>query len=636
MNHTERTVSELASLFRMLQVMPDADSVGKVYQMLLAFCTTWRTIGFERAWLMRVDVREASVRGHLAAEQRLVSNDVDEAQRSQASFEALAKSVFDNYEQIDSSDVTLRARSFSVPLDWHRSAVVKTVHSGYPVLADRKLSEYATDPFFDFFGSTCYIAVPVKLSSGVAAVLAADNGQTDRKIHIEDVSLVYSLAQQAAIAVERLVESADNKRKFRVLGKLQDILSNARTPEALSEGLTLALSMVGRAAGGSGCFIKDLVRQKTLHVKAVDEYSVDAGETDISIGESFEEILDRVAGAMKPIGGDRGHPLLNEVAAESVEFFYATPLAVLGEGLGALAVYVEGLDGRRRGPRLETRNRVFLDVCAGIIAQRLLALHKTQLVERSDAMLDEVQANLVREKDTARAGRRAMESLETLAAEVESLKSVILSRAPDHERIEKARVLIADLDEKMALHRSELAATRSPLRMVDLFATVGEIVDEWKPKVSDLGVELSVHIPPDGPRLLMNRRSIEQAVRNILSALGSCVRDGDRVMVECSVTSDRAVVCIADTGEGLPGSLLSRLFMPFTEVDAGDEYRSALSLAGDIIHRHAGEIMVKSSPSWRTILLITFPMAANRDRRRSRSDRRRGRSDRRAEPAVQR
>jgi hypothetical protein len=38
--------------------------------------------------------------------------------------------------------------------------------------------------------------------------------------------------------------------------------------------------------------------------------------------------------------------------------------------------------------------------------------------------------------------------------------------------------------------------------------------------------------------------------------------------------------------------------------------------------------MVKSSPSWKTILVISFPLAANKDRRKHRSDRRR-RSDRR-------
>jgi signal transduction histidine kinase len=161
------------------------------------------------------------------------------------------------------------------------------------------------------------------------------------------------------------------------------------------------------------------------------------------------------------------------------------------------------------------------------------------------------------------------------------------------------------------------------------------VVEKWRVRVDDIDVDVDVRIPGSGPSLLMNRVSMEKAFESILNVLASCVREGDRIMIECSTTADKAIVCVADTGQGLPGNLLSRLFMPFSDVDTGDEYTSAMSLAGDIVHRHSGEIMVKSSPSWKTILLVTFPLAANRDRRRSGTDRRGRRRDRR-EPVESR
>ena len=115
MTEHDRTVSELSSLFRMIQVIPDADSVGKIYQMLLAFCTTWHTIGFERAFLYLVDSRDRMVRGQLAAEEP--EADAPTAAGETDSFEALAKSVFQNYEQIDSSDLTLKTKTFEVSVD---------------------------------------------------------------------------------------------------------------------------------------------------------------------------------------------------------------------------------------------------------------------------------------------------------------------------------------------------------------------------------------------------------------------------------------------------------------------------------------------------------------------------------------
>jgi len=630
MEKTERTVSELASLFRMLQVIPDADNVNKVYQVLLAFCTTWRTIGFDRAFLLLLDSQGGALRGHLAAEKAADAGVAEGDTPSTDSFETLAKKVFDTYEQIDSSDLTLKARTFTVPMDWHRSAVVKAALSSYSVLAERRMSEYSTDPFFDFFASTCYIAVPVRVEGAVTAVLAADNGHSGKQIDIDDVSLVYSLAQQAALSIERLLESSDNKRKFRILRKLQEMLSTAETPEALNEGINLGVSMVCRAVGASGCFLKDLVRKKTVHMKAVDEYTIEAGEEEAAIADSFEEILNRAAGSMKALGGDSQHALLSGIAAETVAFFYATPLCFAGEGLGAMALYHESSDGNRSRERLESKHRLFFDLCAGMIAERLSVLHKSRLVDRSDTMLDEVQSNLVRERDSARAGAHAMEFNEKLVRQLARLREVIESSAPADTRLEDAKELLGGLDQEAAEHREEIEAMRSALAMVNLFAVVKRAVDRWKPKVEAMDVTVESRIPATGPLLLMDEASVETAIANILGALTSCVTVDDRVLVECSTTGSRATICIADTGKGLPGHLLSRLFMPFSAVDRGDEHKSAMSLAGDILHKHAGEIRIKSSPSWKTIIVITFPMAANRDRRRKRSDRRHRRDDRRA------
>ncbi len=98
--------------------------------------------------------------------------------------------------------------------------------------------------------------------------------------------------------------------------------------------------------------------------------------------------------------------------------------------------------------------------------------------------------------------------------------------------------------------------------------------------------------------------------------------------IECSTSDDRVLLCFADNSEGLPGDIISRLFMPFESAAVEDEKKRALSLAGEVIQKHAGEIMIKSSHSWKTILILSFPGAANRDRRKIYRERRR-RQDRR-------
>jgi nitrogen-specific signal transduction histidine kinase len=143
------------------------------------------------------------------------------------------------------------------------------------------------------------------------------------------------------------------------------------------------------------------------------------------------------------------------------------------------------------------------------------------------------------------------------------------------------------------------------------------------------GVEVKVRGTERAPSLLMHRDSVQVALESILRVLAGHVAKGDRVLLETSTTDDRVVIVIADTAGKVDGTLLSRLFMPFVVSGDDNVNAGAMSAAGDILQRHAGEITVKSSPSWKTILAISFPTAANRDRRETRKDRRHRDADRR-------
>jgi K+-sensing histidine kinase KdpD len=188
--------------------------------------------------------------------------------------------------------------------------------------------------------------------------------------------------------------------------------------------------------------------------------------------------------------------------------------------------------------------------------------------------------------------------------------------------------LVARIDSETEAFRSVLAAMGSSLERVDPFALARSVFDTWAVGVREKGVEVTVRIGERSPMLLMHRPSIRSALENILNVLGAHVDKGDRVLLEASHTEDRVVLMIADTAGKLDGTLLSRLFMPFV-TSSEDPDPGAMSVAGDILQRHAGEITVKSSPSWKTILAISFPVASNRDRRESRKDRRHHETERR-------
>ncbi len=633
MDKTSQTISELASLFRMLQVIPDAESVGKVHQMLLAFCTTWRHIGFERGFILLVDDRDRVVRGHLAANQTagfdpgLAPGNTDDQ-----SFAELARQVFANYEEIESSALTIKTRTFSLPLDWQRSAVVRCIESQQPIHATDSSTDLRTDPFLGFFGTSSYVAFPLVHDGRVTAVLAADNALTHQRITLDDVSLVSSLVQHAGGALQRLMAEADNQRKFRIMRKLQEMLRDVHDSDKFNDAANLILSMVCRSMDGAGCFLKDTVRSKTTHIKSVDEYSLDADDTDIEIGEVFEGILDRAQGLGKAIAGDAVHPLVSADAMGKIRCFYATPLMAGDECYGAIGIYV-GANDRLQRVQLESRNVSFFELCAAQIGERLGAISKSRQLKRSQSVLRQVQVQLATEKATGRVAGRSEDFLQTLSTQLRGLREYLEEHGVADTEPPADGAIIGGLNEYLDRIerdyeevRSDVERIKSNKRMVDLFEIVGSVANDWKPN-APTGVSVTLRVPPQGPTLLMNPDSIAVAMRNVLRVLNSSVVEGDKVLVECTTTKDKAVVCVADTGTGLPGSALSRLFMPFLEGD--DASDNALSVAADIIHQHQGEVLIRSSASWKTILLFMFPMSANSDRRASRDRRRRKGRDRR-------
>jgi signal transduction histidine kinase len=498
------------------------------------------------------------------------------------------------------------------------------------VLADRRLSEFSSDPFFELFSSSVYVAIPLRLRGVVNAVLVADNADADRPIAVEDISLIYSMSQQASTAMDRLYEAADNARKFRVLRKLKDALAGVEDPKRFSDAVSAMLSMTARAIGATGALLKDPVRKKLTHVKTVDDVDATDRETDISITDAFDDILERAAGSMKPVRGDATHPLLNEASARVVRHFLALPLLAGGECLGAAAVYVEGLGAGREGNEFSGRDRLFFELCAGMLAERLDSLYKAEQVRRTQRMFDEMQSNWLRERSSTRAGQRAEEHHEAVVSQLREVTRALAGKETLGSRVASARELLERIESDATAFRKELAAERNSLEMVDLFALVKTVVEEWAPAVRAAGVDVKLRVPDRGPVLLMNRESVTTALVNILRILAAHVSKGDRAMIECSATADKAVVLVADTAGTVDGSLLSRLFMPFSTVPGDTDPQAAMSAAGDIIQRHGGEITVRSSASWKTILAISFPAASNTDRRARRD--RRGRANDRRKP----
>lgn len=625
MEKTESTAAELSYLLRMLQVLPELGSIEKIYRMFVALATGGSCIGCERAMLFHVAPEEGVVRGYLGVER---GREFEKPSR-EISFETMSKAVFSTYEKVDSSDLTLKARSFNVPFGWHRSALIKAARGAFPVLAEGRVSEFSTDPFFEYFGTKMYLALPLKIGRRVKAVLAVDNAHSGKAIDTDDISLLYSLSQHVCQVMESLIAVTENEQKLRILLKLEQTLHGASTANGFDEALKMVLAMIGRAVGGAGTFVKDVIRCKTVHVKPVDRSSLEAGQEDIAVAENFERILDKAASSMESVSGDGGHALIDESICDSLSHFFACPLSRTGDVIGAIGIYTEKTDGGREADPFTPGDKRFLELCAGLIALKLDSREKKERLERQDLLLEEVRSNLARERDRAKIGEKGVDYQKKIEGDALRLRRVVASRVPMSKRLSLAEEILEDIEHHTMNYKSELSLPGSHFKVIDIFNLVDRVVEDWRSEADELGLEVTVRIPNRGPKLLMDEEKIGIAIDNILRSVTTVLKKNDRVLIECSMTQDKVRIVFADTGDGLPGNLLSRLFMPFVQMTAGDERQRALSLAGEILHTHAGEINVKSSSDWPTKLELSFARMGNQDRRRNRRDRRKQEPDRR-------
>jgi signal transduction histidine kinase len=108
---------------------------------------------------------------------------------------------------------------------------------------------------------------------------------------------------------------------------------------------------------------------------------------------------------------------------------------------------------------------------------------------------------------------------------------------------------------------------------------------------------------------------LAQALLNILlnaiQAYGPQPDEKSRVQVSCQNDSGRVCVRVVDQGVGIPADQLSRVFDPFfTLHEQKGQSGLGLAIARDIVHRHGGDIQVKSEEGQGTQVEVQLPVPA--------------------------
>ena len=150
---------------------------------------------------------------------------------------------------------------------------------------------------------------------------------------------------------------------------------------------------------------------------------------------------------------------------------------------------------------------------------------------------------------------------------------------------------------------------------VDIEAVVSAACRLIVPRLADAGLELSVRLPADLPRLRGDERKLRQALLNLLSNAIKFTPKGGHIEVSTSWSAETGLIlCVRDTGIGIARENIAKVLQPFVQLDgAWDRQHEGtglgLPLVAAMAELHGGYVTIDSDPGKGTTVSLTFPAA---------------------------
>ncbi|MGH7584522.1 MAG: hybrid sensor histidine kinase/response regulator, partial [Gemmatimonadales bacterium] len=171
--------------------------------------------------------------------------------------------------------------------------------------------------------------------------------------------------------------------------------------------------------------------------------------------------------------------------------------------------------------------------------------------------------------------------------------------------------LVDDLFDVARINHNRLALRRE---RVDLAEVLRQAVDGARPLVDALGHTLTVSIARVGMPLLADPVRLAQVFGNLLNNACKYTPTGGRIELAATVDDGHAVVRVRDSGAGIPGEMLSRIFESFVQLERSLERSHGglgigLTLVKRLVEMHGGSVSAASDgPDRGSEFVVRLPL----------------------------
>jgi signal transduction histidine kinase len=177
--------------------------------------------------------------------------------------------------------------------------------------------------------------------------------------------------------------------------------------------------------------------------------------------------------------------------------------------------------------------------------------------------------------------------------------------APILDATQALERLVEDLRTLVLTDAGSLVLNKEP---TDLAALLAEILESFKPQADAAHLTLESDLAADLAQVEVDPARIRSVIGNLLSnAIRHTPPEGS-IKVAVSRSGDKAVVTVADTGEGIAPELLPNVFERFVKGAESNGSGLGLAIAHDIAEAHGGTLEVESEAGSGARLKLSLPL----------------------------
>lgn len=152
-------------------------------------------------------------------------------------------------------------------------------------------------------------------------------------------------------------------------------------------------------------------------------------------------------------------------------------------------------------------------------------------------------------------------------------------------------------------------AHRLNLQPSDLNVQVAQVLDFYRPKAKEAGVEIVDYLTGNLPTVLLDREAFHGALFNLVLNAEQAMPGGGQLVVRTYGTPDGVALDLIDTGCGMDAETQTKVFNAFFSMKRGGS-GLGLPTTRKIIEAHGGRISLQSEAGRGTQVTIKLPVPA--------------------------